>query len=176
MHDEWEKSIPLKEPVLPFGKPLAKDAIRTKLAAGEEKLYVCSITTADFKGHIFVITMGLLSWYIMQGEMNRLVFGKCIFFFGLFLFLMASLTRLCERYILTNKRVIVERGWLTKTTEEMPYDRIESVSLEQGFRGQRLKYGIVYINGLSGHQIKLVAIENAPYFVEQLNQLRHSAS
>jgi uncharacterized membrane protein YdbT with pleckstrin-like domain len=48
---------------------------------------------------------------------------------------------------ITNRRVIVKRGFVKRHTVEINLDKVEALKVEQGFWGRMLNYGTIFISG-----------------------------
>lgn len=176
MNDAFEKQQTKTEqqPAYPFGKPLPLDAIRTALAPDEKIVHVALVSNFGTKIMLFVFAMGCIGYYTFQSHLDSLVLGKMAMWIASIFLIGGFIVRHTEKFILTNHRLIIESGWLTITNIEMPYSRIESVVLKQDLLGQKNKYGDILIRGIGNSQHNLIGVENAPYFIERLNQLRHA--
>ena len=58
----------------------------------------------------------------------------------------------------TNHRLIVKRGWLYRSTDELQLKAIEQVNLEQGFLGRVFDFGRVDIHGTGVDDLKVPAV------------------
>ena len=63
-----------------------------------------------------------------------------------------SIKRITQETTITNKRVIINSGWINKTTTEIIPEKIESITVEQGLFGKMYGFGNVYLHGLGGTQ------------------------
>jgi uncharacterized membrane protein YdbT with pleckstrin-like domain len=65
--------------------------------------------------------------------------------------MLAGVTKLnATEMVVTNKRVIVKTGILTRRTFEMLLSRIESIGVEEPMMGRILGYGTVILRGVGG--------------------------
>ena len=72
-------------------------------------------------------------------------------FKGLFtLFIAPALDRWADEFVVTNKRVIVKTGLISRRTLEMNLNKIESVNVDQSILGRLLNYGTITIIGTGG--------------------------
>lgn len=70
---------------------------------------------------------------------------------GLFsLFIMPLIQLYTDEYVITNKRVIIKKGWLNIRTLEMNLSKIETVNVDQSILGRILGYGCITIVGTGG--------------------------
>lgn len=57
---------------------------------------------------------------------------------------------LTSEYAITNKRIIVKVGFISRRTLEMNLQKIESIGVDQGILGRILNYGSVAVIGSGG--------------------------
>jgi hypothetical protein len=69
---------------------------------------------------------------------------------GSLLTLYGTMKRNATEMLVTNKRVIVKTGILTRKTFEMLLSRIESIGVEEPVLGRMLGYGTVILRGVGG--------------------------
>lgn len=55
-----------------------------------------------------------------------------------------------DEFAITNKRIIIKTGFISRETLEMNHSKIESVNVEQGILGRILGYGTIRIVGSGG--------------------------
>ena len=67
-------------------------------------------------------------------------------------FLYAWFIRWITEIAVTDRRVIYKRGFITRHTEEMNMDKVESVDVDQSILGRLLDYGTVHVIGTGGHE------------------------
>ena len=67
---------------------------------------------------------------------------------------------------LTNKRVIVKKGIISRNSEEMSLKALETVEIRQGIMGRIFGYGKVKITGRGGNLFEFEMIDN-PLFVKR---------
>lgn len=66
------------------------------------------------------------------------------------LFIAPLLDRYSDEFAVTNKRVIVKTGLISRRTLEMNLSKIESVNVDQTIFGRLLGYGTITIIGTGG--------------------------
>jgi membrane protein YdbS with pleckstrin-like domain len=69
---------------------------------------------------------------------------------ALLLFARQILLYAAAEYGITNKRLIMKKGLLRTTVEEIPTDKIESITCYQGLVGKIFHYGTIFITGIGG--------------------------
>lgn len=70
------------------------------------------------------------------------------------LFLLAFLKLMIDKWTteiaVTNRRFLYKRGWISRTTQELPMHRVEEVNLEQSVFGRLFGYGRLRVHGTGG--------------------------
>jgi uncharacterized membrane protein YdbT with pleckstrin-like domain len=66
------------------------------------------------------------------------------------LFIAPIIDKYTDEFAITNKRVIIKTGLISRKTFEMNHTKIESVNVDQGILGRILGYGTIRIVGSGG--------------------------
>lgn len=66
------------------------------------------------------------------------------------LFIAPLIDKYTDEFAITNKRVIIKTGLISRKTFEMNHSKIESVNVDQGILGRILGYGSISIVGSGG--------------------------
>ncbi len=66
------------------------------------------------------------------------------------LFIAPILARYTDEFAITNKRVIIKTGLISRKTVEMNLSKIESVNVDQSIMGRMLGYGSIQLIGTGG--------------------------
>ena len=66
------------------------------------------------------------------------------------LFIAPLIDKYTDEFAITNKRVIIKTGLISRKTFEMNHSKIESVNVEQSILGRILGYGTIRIVGSGG--------------------------
>jgi uncharacterized membrane protein YdbT with pleckstrin-like domain len=70
---------------------------------------------------------------------------------GIFtLFLAPVIDRWQSEFVITNRRIIIKTGFISRKTVEMNLSKIESVNVDQSVVGRILRYGSITIIGTGG--------------------------
>ncbi|MHB8077785.1 MAG: PH domain-containing protein [Candidatus Krumholzibacteriia bacterium] len=69
---------------------------------------------------------------------------------GLPLLIAALIQRANTEMAITNKRVIIKTGWITRKTLEMNLAKIENIGVDQGLFGRIWNFGTVTVVGTGG--------------------------
>jgi uncharacterized membrane protein YdbT with pleckstrin-like domain len=87
------------------------------------------------------------------------------------LFIYPLIAMKSSEFAITNKRVIIKTGLLSRRTIEMNLSKIESVNVNQGIFGRILGYGTVRIVGTGGTKENFYRISKPLEFRKQFQQL-----
>ena len=74
--------------------------------------------------------------------------------------IIATVAYKTTEYVLTESRLIEKYGLFNVHCDEMALDKIENITLEQGFWGRVFKYGTVVVQGTNRNHIYLKDIRN----------------
>jgi uncharacterized membrane protein YdbT with pleckstrin-like domain len=66
---------------------------------------------------------------------------------GVFIFAAAAIKMKTTDFAVTNRRVILKRGWLNRRTHELAVESVEGVSLDQSLIARLFGYGRVVVTG-----------------------------
>lgn len=66
------------------------------------------------------------------------------------LFIAPIIDKYTDEFAITNRRVIIKTGLISRKTFEMNHTKIESVNVDQGILGRTLGYGTIRIIGSGG--------------------------
>ncbi len=108
--------------------------------------------------HLFFAWLGLffLGWLLI----------------GIFIFIARYIEKWTTERALTNKRLIIKRGLISRKTEEISCNRIEEVNLSQTAIQRILGSGDILIRGVGAGEIFLRNIDDPIGVQKKINQLR----
>jgi len=66
---------------------------------------------------------------------------------GIFIFIRSAVIMMTTDFAVTNRRVILKRGWLNRRTQELAVESVEGVSLDQSIIARMFGYGRVVVTG-----------------------------
>jgi uncharacterized membrane protein YdbT with pleckstrin-like domain len=66
------------------------------------------------------------------------------------LFILPLVEYLTSEFAITNKRIIVKQGFVSRRTMELNLNKVESVSVDQSILGRILNYGSITVLGTGG--------------------------
>jgi uncharacterized membrane protein YdbT with pleckstrin-like domain len=87
------------------------------------------------------------------------------------LFIAPILDRYTDEFAVTNRRVIVKTGLISRKTLEMNLSKIESVNVDQSIFGRLLGYGTITIIGTGGTRESFTNISKPLLFRKKFQEL-----
>jgi uncharacterized membrane protein YdbT with pleckstrin-like domain len=87
------------------------------------------------------------------------------------LFIMPFIDKHSDEFVITNKRVIIKTGLISRKTFEMNHSKIESVNVDQSILGRILGYGTIQIVGSGGTRETFPNILNPIAFRKKFQEL-----
>jgi len=91
---------------------------------------------------------------------------------GVFIFLRSLIIMKTTDFAVTNRRVILKRGWLNRRTQELAVESIEGVILEQTLIARMFGYGHVVVTGTGDAVIRFPAMSHPVAFRRSIEAAR----
>jgi len=91
---------------------------------------------------------------------------------GIFIFLRAAIIMKTTDFAVTNKRVILKRGWLNRRTQELAVGSVEGVILDQSWWARLWNYGHVVVTGTGDAVIRFPAMADPVAFRRAIETAR----
>lgn len=95
---------------------------------------------------------------------------------GVFIFLRAVIIMNTTDFAVTNRRVILKRGWLNRRTQELAVESVEGVSLDQSLIARIFGYGRVVVTGTGDAVIVFPPMANPVGFRRAIEAARAEGS
>jgi uncharacterized membrane protein YdbT with pleckstrin-like domain len=92
---------------------------------------------------------------------------------GVFLFISMYLEKWTTERALTNRRLVIKRGFIRRKTEEISFNRIEEVNLSQSILQRILGSGDIRVTGTGAGEIMLKNIDSPLDVQTKVNELRN---
>jgi uncharacterized membrane protein YdbT with pleckstrin-like domain len=92
---------------------------------------------------------------------------------GVFLFISMYLEKWTTERALTNRRLILKRGFIRRKTEEISLNRVEEVNLSQSILQRILGSGDIKVTGTGAGEIALKNIDDPLDVQKKINELRN---
>jgi len=120
--------------------------IENSLLPGESIQYKGQLHPIVFlKGALIAVWSFLL---ILNSDSRPI--GLCFLAIAAIVLFKNFINFISAEFTITNKRVVIRRGWLRRRSWELFHARIESVSVGQGMLPRMLNYGSLRIRGIGG--------------------------
>ncbi len=145
-------------------KPLFRTSIHKAIYA----LYIA-------KGSCIPIALMIMLLVSREGEFP----SRAIWFMSGFLFICMSISALAaaityrtSELLITNRRVLIKVGLISRRTTEMFINKIESIAVDQGIFGRLCDFGTVTIRGTGGSSEPFAMIGHPLEFRNHVQQIQ----
>lgn len=91
---------------------------------------------------------------------------------GVFIFLRAAIIMWTTDFAVTNRRVVLKRGWLNRKTEELAVESVEGVLLEQSLIARLFGFGRVIVTGTGDATIRFPPMAHPVAFRRSIESAR----
>ena len=119
------------------------------LAPGERIVHRCAVSHWNFALSYLIGVLcfvGAAAVAYMKWERSPLI-AAALTVAGVIVIMVALIRRGTTELVLTDRRIIAKRGFITRTTVEMTLAKVESLHVNQGLLGRVLNYGDVTVVG-----------------------------
>jgi uncharacterized membrane protein YdbT with pleckstrin-like domain len=124
--------------------------VESNLIPGEQVLYKTGLHwIVFFWPALFAAFLGLGGLPLLFLRDGTIVGFFFLVFAGLFILLGYLIMKATEMAV-TNKRIVIKTGLLTRKTFELLLSKVESIGVEEGVLGRMLGYGSVVVRGTGG--------------------------
>lgn len=140
--------------------------LQSVLQPGETVLYECKISWTTYLPGLLVLVAAIVVFFLIDlvfpsnGQV-AVVAGLVVFAGGLVMLALAWFERWTTEIAITNRRIILKRGFIRRDTAEMHMDKVESVDVNQSLLGRILDYGDVTVRG-TGAGLETLRLIDAP--------------
>jgi uncharacterized membrane protein YdbT with pleckstrin-like domain len=136
------------------------------------------VNTVFFAGGIALLIWAVAGKHPERGEAQMIgIAGATLVVLGCVILLFAVVRRNSTEMAVTNKRVIIKVGFLTKRTIELFLAKVESVGVEQSIMGRMMGYGSITLRGTGGTNEPFSHVANPMEFRRQVqHQIEEHAS
>ena len=91
---------------------------------------------------------------------------------GIFIFISMYIEKWTTERALTNKRLVIKRGLISRQTEEISFNRIEEVNLNQSILQRLLGSGNIRVTGTGSGEVVMKNIDDPLAVQKKLNEVR----
>jgi uncharacterized membrane protein YdbT with pleckstrin-like domain len=119
--------------------------VRSNLIDGEQVVYETSVHPIVFLGPgvVIVLGIGLGAAYSPAG-------GVAVLAMGALMLAGAWIRQWASEFAVTNKRVIIKVGFISRRTIEINMSKVESVEVNQDIFARMFNYGAIVVIGTGG--------------------------
>lgn len=125
----------------------------------------------EAKLHWFIYVPGLLFFIMIPFFPLQPLFYGTLILVGIAVFLRFFILKLSTEFVVTNMRVIVKTGLISRNTIELNHRNVESLSLDQGIIGRIFDFGSLNLNGTGTGTSTIPWIENPLEFRKQVLEI-----
>lgn len=106
---------------------------------------------ALIEGGVWLVGAAAL-WFILSAkELPEYQWATLILVaFAALRFFLVMIKKWSTEIAVTDRRLVYKRGFISRTTQELPLTRIEEVNLSQGILGRIMGYGQLSVSGTGG--------------------------
>ncbi|MGA3526156.1 PH domain-containing protein [Melissospora conviva] len=141
---------------------VARYLFPTERYRGEWKRHWIHLTTPILVGVIATFVLGYLSGFLAGRDSGALTTAAVLLWFGIMGWVAWKIADWWyDRFILTNKRVMVVNGIITRKVAMMPLTRVTDMKYEQSPTGRALNYGTFVLES-AGQEQALREVKNLP--------------
>lgn len=146
------------------------------LTSGEMVLYRTRLHWISILWNaVFAVLFGIVGLLLIVVALSDMKSNGDAFLIGLFCIIVAAalgflgkLRRNCVEMAVTNKRVIIKVGLISKRTIELFLAKVESIGVNQGILGRIMGYGSVVVRGTGGTAEPFKYVERPEEFRHQV--------
>jgi uncharacterized membrane protein YdbT with pleckstrin-like domain len=126
--------------------------LRSVLQPGETLLYESKISWTTFLPGLLVLVVALIVFMLLRVWITSVAWpaiavGLILLALSLFMLFLAWFERWTTEIAITDRRIILKRGFIRRDTAEMHMEKVESVDVNQSLIGRMLDYGDVTVRG-----------------------------
>lgn len=125
-------------------------------------LTMCSIP-------VYVVMLALIP--PTEHDVGRLIDSVIMFLLAIGgLWLQPYLIQKTTELAVTNRRIILKKGIISRKTVELNLDKVESLTVDQGILGRMFNCGTLVINGTGGVKAEIKSIDDPLTFRKAVNE------
>ena len=139
--------------------------VESVLAQGESVVYRAEISQWKFfRSYLVggVLVLGAVGGYFAWGDQSTqsLTMAAVPLAIGIVVILAAIIRRSTTELVLTDRRIIMKRGLVSRNTVEINLAKVESLHVNQGLMGRMFNYGDVTVVGTGASLEPLLGISS----------------
>jgi uncharacterized membrane protein YdbT with pleckstrin-like domain len=129
--------------------------VRGNLLAGEEVVYETSLHPIVYVSPAAMIFGGIILGFAVNPSIGAVLLG-----FGVLALAGAWLRQWAGEFAVTNRRVIIKLGFISRRTIEINMSKVESVEVNQDIFGRMFNYGTIVVIGTGGTKEPFALIDD----------------
>lgn len=118
-----------------------------------------------------LVSQAKFHWTWYAAAWSALVFLG-VLIIGVIIFAKLMVYMKTTEIAVTDRRLVIKRGWLKRSTEELALASVEEVNLEQGLWSRLIGIGRLTVGGTGGANLKTPMIANPVAFRADLSEAR----
>jgi uncharacterized membrane protein YdbT with pleckstrin-like domain len=95
---------------------------------------------------------------------------------GIFIFIASAIHMSVTQFAVTDRRVVLKRGWLNVRTQELATESVEGVQLEQSIWGKLFGFGHILVTGTGDARIVFPPMARPIAFRRAIEAARHGVT
>jgi uncharacterized membrane protein YdbT with pleckstrin-like domain len=136
------------------------------LQPGETVVYQTKISWTTYIPGLLVLIATAIAYFALRAVFPSAAWvgiaaGVILLAVSLYLLVREWFERWTTEIAITNRRIILKRGFIRRDTAEMHMDKVESVDVNQSLMGRLLDYGDVTVRG-TGAGLETLRLIDAP--------------
>lgn len=128
--------------------------VNKNLNIGENVIYLAKLHWSVFLTPVILLLIGIL---LLSGNSG---FGWVLLFLALFRRIVSAVEYFTSEFALTNQRVLIKVGFISRNSVELLLSKIEGIIISQGILDRILNSGTVRISGAGISNTKYPNIAN----------------
>ena len=129
--------------------------VQSNLIAGEQIVYQTKVHPIVFVTPALFVIAG-----IVFGILGMAPAGAIFLVIGVVMFIAAWIRQWSSEFAVTDKRVIIKVGFISRRTIEINMSKVESVEINQDIFGRLLNYGTIVVIGTGGTKEPFALIDD----------------
>ena len=118
-----------------------------------------------------IIWFAVAIWLFSMGGESAVFFGGVILLFiALPMLLNAFVARRTSEFAVTNKRILIKTGLISRHSLETLLNKVEGIGVGQGILGRILDYGTIVVSGTGGSKEPFRRIAHPMQFHRQVQE------
>jgi uncharacterized membrane protein YdbT with pleckstrin-like domain len=143
--------------------------VNQHLDPGETVVYQASLHWIVYLGPVVMLGIGVV--FALPGRLPGGSYaGLAILAAGLIALLLAWIRQISSEFAVTDRRVIIKTGFVSRRTIELNMSKVESIQVDQNIVGRMLNYGTITVIGTGGTKEPFQMIDDPLAFRHAVQQ------